>query len=139
MRDIQGALYGLLSTAALAGTDPALLQEDIYFNDSLDSAPKDRLFAIIRMGTWEIHNSSGTLARRNFSVWVHAPRRQWLDHSVTRTVLLQRVVPILLGATQISGNDGIMTSCCFGGISGDLTDEGYQTITNNASFEAGVL
>jgi hypothetical protein len=139
MKDIQGALYGLLTTAALSGTDPALLQTDIYFNDSLDTAPKDRLFAIIRMGTWDIYNSKGTLARRNFSVWVHAPLREWPDHSVTRAVLLQRVVPILLGATQVAGSDGTLTSCCLSGISGDLTDSGYQTITNNAVFEAGVL
>lgn len=138
MTDIQGALYDLLSTAALSGTSPPLLQSDIYFNDSLDTAPKDRLFAIIRMGTWDVHNSKGTLIRRNFSVWVHAPQRKWPDHTVTRAVLLQRVIPILLAATQSPGADGIMTSCCLNAISGDLTDSGYQTITNNASFEAGV-
>lgn len=138
MSDIQDALYSLLSTASLAGTSPALLQSDVHFNDSLDTAPRDRLFAIIRMGTWDIYNSEGSLARRNFSVWIHASRREWLDHSVTRSVLLDRVIPILLGATQVVGSDGILTTCCLNGISGDLTDEGYQTITNNASFEAGV-
>lgn len=138
MSDIQGALYDLLSTAALAGTDPALLQSDIYFNDSLDTAPKDRLFCIIRMGTWDVYNTKATLLRRNFSVWVHAPVREWPDHSVTRVVLLQRVIPILLGATQVVGSDGTLTTCCLSAISSDLTDGGYQTITNNASFEAGV-
>lgn len=139
MRDIQGAIYDLLNDTALAGTDPLLAQADISFNDSLDTAPKDRLFAIVRMGTWDSYNTKATMFRRNFSVWVHAPRRSYLDHTVTRTVLLQRIVPILVGATQVQGNDGILTSCCFLGASGDLTDEGYQTITNNASFEAGVL
>lgn len=138
MSDIQGALYDLLTTAALAGTSPALLQSDIYFNDSLDTAPRDRLFAIIRMGTWDVYNSKATLIRRNFSVWIHAPLREWPDHTVTRTVLLQRIIPVLLAATQAPGADGIMTSCCLSGISSDLTDAGYQTITNNATFEAGV-
>jgi hypothetical protein len=138
MSDIQGALYDLLTSATLAGTDPALLQQDIYFNDSLDTAPKDRLFAVIRMGTWNIQNSKGTMLRRNFTVWIHAPLRTWPDHSVTRAVLIKRVIPTLLSAAHVTGVDGTLTSCCLQGISSDLTDQGYQTITNNASFEAGV-
>lgn len=138
MTDIQDALCTLLNDTALSITDPALAQADIYFNDSLDTAPKDRLFAVIRMGTWDVHNTKGTMLRRSFEVWIHAPRRTWLDHGVTRAVLFRCVIPTLLAATQVVGQDGTLTSCCLNAISGDLTDDGYQTITNNASFEAGV-
>lgn len=137
MKDIRGALYDLLPSSLFSELNPPLLQTDIYFNDSIDTAPKDRLFVIIRMESWDSYDSSFRLKRRLFSVWVHAPRRIWLDHSVC-TGPLGIIMDTLMAATDVVGQDGILTSCCFKGLSADLTDEGYQTITNNVSLEAGV-
>lgn len=136
--DIRGALDVILNDAALVGTDPLLSAQNIWFNDTPDDPPLDALFAVIRMEGWDLYNSRGTLARRMFTINVHAPRGKWVDHSVTSRPL-KLIINTLINSQQVQGTDGTLTSCCLKGIGNDSTDEGYQTIFNGASFEAGCL
>lgn len=141
MTDIREAIQTLLTDDLFKDLTPPLLQADVFVNDSPDQDDfanlQDRPFAVIVMGPWQIEHRSGSMRRRPFDVYVHAYRRKWLDHSVTSNIL-ERVIAQLSHTVDYVGPDGTITSCDFTGMSGDMTDAGYQTIVNSASFNAGV-
>lgn len=136
MKDIRGALWGLLPDSIFADLAVPLLQSDIYFQDSPDDPSQDRPFAIIMFAPWQVIQRDGSMCRRPFSVWVHYYRRQSVDHLITQNIL-GRVIDALVPAVNVTGDDGTLTSVDLTEISGDLTDEGFQTIVNYASFNAG--
>jgi hypothetical protein len=144
MSDIRQAIQTLLTDDLFADLEVPLLQADIYLMDSIDqinptNTPglQDRPFAVIMPEAWQISHRSGSMRRRPFTVWVHAYRRNWEDHSVTENIL-ERIILKLLATVDYVGPDGTITSVDFTGLSADLTDEGFQTIVNYASFNAGV-
>lgn len=102
----------------------------VYPADSVDT-PDEECFLVIRWQptTW-IFKGKGTDV---FTVWAHD--RQF-DYGRIQDVLL-RVKDILDGAYHVEGADGWwLTQCDWRGEGPDLTDQGYNTRTRYADFQA---
>lgn len=105
---------------------------NIWPAQALDTAPRNSRFLILR---WE----ETTLARGRASqqevltVWAHCPREMSTDY-VPLIAILNRVTEILTSAVHVPGADGTLTCVDSNGMSPDLNDEGYKTITKNAAY-----
>lgn len=76
-------------------------------------------------------------APRVMMVWVHTPMDKTRDYRLTDRIL-NRIDDILLPVEHKTGSDGMRVTCIAKqGRSGNLIDDGWKTITRNATY--GVL
>jgi len=123
----RAAVYGLISAdldLQLLGLDP-----NATFSANATDSPTYRPFVIIR---WEDHTA--TFADRgpqNLTIWVHDDGQ---DYARVND-MLQRIREVMADAVHVVGNDGdTLTESRWLGSSSDLYDDGYRTITRNATF-----
>jgi hypothetical protein len=99
---------------------------------ALDNPPRTGPFLVLR---WEEttteFNTFG--AREVLTVWAHCPKEISNDF-VPLLMMLKRVMFLLLSAEHVVGEDGVLTKVDYQGMSPDLRDEGFSTITKNAAF-----
>lgn len=126
----RAAIYDLISTDATmhAIGFPA---DAVYGSNSADD-PSDQ-FIVIR---WEdmpttTLGSARSFGPQNLTVWLHDR-----DRTYDRVNLgLRRVKFLLDQVLHVQGLDGwTITQCDWQGDSGDLWDDGYQTVTRNTSY-----
>jgi hypothetical protein len=106
--------------------------ENIWPAQSIDTAPRTGgVFLILR---WEeqtiVYAQTGSEV---LTVWAHCPRESSTDY-VPLLMVLERVTKVLTEATHVVGEDGVLTCVEYNGLSADLDDEGYHTITKNAAY-----
>lgn len=117
----------------LLSTDPILsgIFSAFYGSNSADDPPDQ--FVVIH---WEDMPSGALSRERSFgpqivTVWFH-------DHDRTYELVnagIIRTKAILDAAVHVPGVDGwTITQCDWQGDSGDLWDDGYQTVTRNTSY-----
>lgn len=92
-------------------------------------------FIVLR---WEEQDWNETVKRgpRNLTIWVHTPKEISDSYNDIDKILV-RVSQIIGGIEQQTGADGwrVTMAWASGGWSGDLVDEGYNTICRNAAFK----
>lgn len=100
---------------------------------ALDNPIRTGPFLVLR---WEETSVEfGTFGQREvLTVWAHCPKEMSNDF-VPLIAILKRVVFLLLSAEHLPGADGIVTKVDYNGMSPDLRDEGFSTITKNAAFQ----
>lgn len=102
----------------------------VYAADSVDT-PGEDCFLVIRWqpSTWIFKGK----ATDRFTVWAHD-----VEHDYGRIQdVLERVKTILDGAFHVAGDDGwVLTQADWRGEGPDLTDQGYNTRTRYADFQA---
>lgn len=117
--------------ATLLGTDAQLLmlgftQSDVYGPNAIDTPSRDKYFIVIR---WEevprtIRGNGPDIV----TVWVHAPKELIRDYGLIDTTI-SRVKEILEAAEHVQGSDGwSLTEASYNGASGDLFDDGYNSL-----------
>lgn len=123
----------LTGSAALAAA--GVPSDRVFPNYAMDQVPTRKgLFIVYRWG-----NSSRPFGRvsgpRSLEVWVHCPKQMGSSFGPVDRAL-DVVDDILGGLLQQEGSDGVtVTSVSPTGRSGDLYDDGFETITRNASYE----
>ncbi len=79
-------------------------------------------------------NSSIAKAPRTLTVWVHSPMDRGRDYRQIDKVL-NRIEEIFLSMEQQKGTDNVRVTCIDKqGRSGNLIDDGWKTITRNATY-----
>lgn len=127
----RAAVYEMISTDATLRTIG--LADDATFITSGTDSPDvitQRPFVVIR---WEdeIPFAPG-LATRNCTVWVHDDGQDYQRIDA----ILDRVREILTNPNHVVGDDGrSLTQADWRGASSDLYDDGYRTITRNATYQ----
>lgn len=107
--------------------------EHVYPDYSMDVAPRDGLFIILRWGSQNV-TSGINLGPETLTVWVHQPREHGTDYTKVRQIL-RRVQQVLEGLEHVAGGDDLsVTSVKFQGDSGNIYDPGFQTITRNSTY-----
>lgn len=135
--------------------DPELngmgVREDTIFpNYAMDQSPTRKgMFVILRWTAQDFAGGSsirsarsfrGTAVTkgrgaRNFEVWVHCPKELANDFGDI-DVVLDRIEDVLLGMEHVKGADGQTVTCIQStGRSPDTLDQGFDTVSRNASFE----
>lgn len=132
----RAAVYNLL-TEDPELNDLGLNEDTVFHNWSSEERPTDTTaFAILR---WEdegkpIWGSERERNVRRLTIWVHWPKELTNDFNRV-TAVLDRIDDVLAPARDIPGDDGYSLSFVdFGGRSADIIDEGFNTITRNASY-----
>lgn len=128
---MSGAVHSALKN------DPFLIQQDVaehvYTDYSMETAPRDGLFIILRWGSQNVTPGIKT-GPETLTVWVHQPREHGSDYTVVRQIL-RRVQQVLEGLEHVAGADNLsVTSIDYQGDSGNLFDPGFQTITRNSTY-----
>lgn len=110
----------------------------LFHNWSSEERPSNTTpFAILR---WEdeakpIWGSERERGPRNLTLWVHYPLAVTNDFNKIN-VVLDRIDDVVTELRDVVGSDGKTLSFVqLGGRSADLTDEGFETITRNASYQ----
>lgn len=129
----------------LLTTDEALaalgIDETSVFNqnDVMERPKNDGPFIIVR---WEEVTLSGLAPRlgrgsRLLTIWVHSPKEISTDFNALDEII-EAIDALLLPLENEAGTDGYsITNVRKSGVSGDLYDEGLNTVTRNAGY--GVL
>lgn len=127
----RAAVYTLLATDGLL-QDLGVAYGNVWPAQALDVAPRNSRFLILR---WEETNVAPGRGSESeiLTVWAHCPREMSTDFVPLREIL-NRVTEILTSAAHITGADGTLTCVDYNGMSPDLNDEGYKTITKNAAY-----
>lgn len=130
---MSGAVFQALeqdsSLTALLGTG-----DRIFPDYSMETAPREGLFLILRWGAQNVTLPGGGRGPQSLTVWAHQPRENGSDYTRIRTIL-RRVQEVLEGLGEASGDDGLaVTDIKFQGDSGNLMDPGFQTITRNSTY-----
>lgn len=118
--------------------DPELnalgIDEDGVFSDyTLESAPRDGRFIIMRWGT-QSYRAVAQTGPTNMVLWVHQAEELGSDFTEINKIH-HRVREVLVGMEQVLGVDGVkVTSVEFDGLGGNLRDPGFHTITKNAGY-----
>lgn len=128
-------------------TDTALQQsginpQRIFELQSLDERPfNDGYYIVIN---WQESTNVGLnfngiqntfqKSPRTMTLWVHSPLDQGRDYRIIDRIL-NRVDTLLLAMEQRKGSDNIRLTCVTKqGRSGNLIDDGWKTITRNATY-----
>lgn len=126
----RAAVFDLLTTDT-GLQDLGIDENSVWPAQTMDTAPRDRLFLILR---WEENAVSfGSIGIDHLTVWAHCPREMSTDYAPLDAIL-KRCTEILTSATHVTGADGTLTCADSNGMSPDLNDEGYKTITRNAAY-----
>lgn len=94
-------------------------------------------FAILQWGTEAAPLWGGEIERgpRQLTVWVHFPKELTTDFDKVN-VVLDRIDAVARELRDVVGEDSYTLSFVkVGGRSGDLLDDGFNTITRNGSYE----
>jgi hypothetical protein len=127
----RAAVYSLLATDGPL-QDLGVAYGNIWPAQALDTAPRNSRFLILR---WEeVTRAFGRVESEVLTIWAHCPREISTDF-VPLVEILNRVTDILAGAVHEPGSDGTLTCVDYNGMSPDLNDEGYKTITKNAAYK----
>jgi len=120
----------------LAGSmdDLGVTADRIMEAESLDERPFDAgYFVVVSFGE-ELPAVAGLLAPRTMTIAVHYPWDKDRDY-VPITRIINRVDQLLLPLELIKGQDGVQVSQIRrSGRSGNLSDEGWRTITRTATY-----
>lgn len=125
--------------------DFGITENNIFELQSLDERPvDDGYFIIINWQESTVYSQTYTgmqngitKAPRVMMVWVHTPKDKSRDYRPLDQIL-NRIDAILLPVEQEIGSDGMRVTCIAKqGRSGNLIDDGWKTITRNATY--GVL
>ncbi|AKU45316.1 hypothetical protein MADRUGA_26 [Mycobacterium phage Madruga] len=113
----------------------AILPGRVYESQSLDSRPhNDGYFITVNMEELAISNSAISRGPRTVTVAVHHPRSGDADYAPI-TNYLNQIDSALLPIENEMGADNVRVSqVARGGRSGNLIDEGWNTITRNATY-----
>lgn len=127
----RAAIYDLLSNDAVLSSTWNINEEVVFPNGELDVAPRDRYFLVIRWGEETI--AFGTTGTEVLTIWAHCPRAMATDY-VALTSILMRITDMLLSSIHVAGEDGILTTVRYNGMSADFNDETLHTMSKNAAF-----
>ena len=130
---------------ALAGNDAlnelGITEDSVFANYSLDESPvTNGPFLILR---WENEdrpvfsdpNQSVVKNTRNLTVWAHIPAVLSTDFN-RLDAILNSVDDALVPMVHVAGEDGeVVTSVRAFGRSSDFKDEGFKTISRNATYQ----
>jgi hypothetical protein len=120
----RAAVHGLLSS------DPELqeLGFTVYGSNAADTVDEKRFLIV----SWQPGSAAfGKHGSEAVLVWAHDKDR---DYTAVDAAL-SRVRDLLHDATHIVGEDGrTLTTARWNGVSDDLYDDGYGTVTKNADF-----
>ena len=112
--------------------------DTVFHSWSSEQRPSDTTpFVILR---WEdegkpIWQSEPQRGPRNLTLWVHCPLAITNDFN-RLTAVLDRIDKVVTELRDVAGNDGYTLSFVqLGGRSPDLVDDGFETITRNASYQ----
>lgn len=112
--------------------------DTVFHNWSSEERPTDTTaFAILRWGDEGAPIWGGEPERgpRQLTLWVHFPRELTTDFDRVNRVL-DRIDVVARELRDVAGEDDYTLSFVkVGGRSGDLLDDGFNTITRNGSYE----
>lgn len=113
-------------------------EDTVFHNWSNEERPTNNTpFIILR---WEdegkpIWGSEPERGPRNLTLWVHYPIQVTNDFEKIN-VVLDQIDSVVSNLRDVNGSDGYTLSFVeLGGRSPDLTDDGFETITRNASYQ----
>lgn len=127
----RAAVFSLLTTDPTL-TGLGISADTVFPNGAVDVVPRKSRFLIFR---WEeVTLAPGKASEQQvLTVWAHCPREMSTDYAPL-DVILKRCTTVLTSALHVPGEDGILTSVDYNGMSPDFNDEGYKTITRNAGY-----
>ena len=133
----RAALYdSLVADPVLNGM--GLNDDTIFHNYSSEERPSDATpFVILRWGSlgapiWQAEKERGP---EQLTIWVHWPKELTVDFTKLN-VILDQIDDTLRDLRDVPGVDGYTLSfVTIGERSGDLLDDGFNTITKNAGFQ----
>ena len=127
----RAAVFSLLATDGPL-QDLGVAYGNIWPAQAMDTAPRHTRFLILRWEEVTLAPGKGS-KQEVLTVWAHCPRELSTDY-VPLLDILNRVTEVLVSAVHVAGADGILTCVDYNGMSPDLNDEGYKTITKNAAY-----
>lgn len=127
---MSGAVYQLLAEDAALKD---LGVESVYVDYSMDQAPREDRYLILRWGQ-EQYVSAVKTGPRNLDVWAHQPL-EWGTDFTDLNSILRRVRDILENAPEIVGIDEVtFVQADYQGSSGNMTDPGFSSLTRYSSY-----
>lgn len=111
-------------------------ENSVFHNYSLEERPINAgPFIIFRWGEVDSPPFNGVKSPVRLTLWTHWPLEETNDFSKIDKVI-DICDSVLSDLTDSSGIDGYTVTCIRPtGRSGDLKDDGFQTITKNAGYE----
>lgn len=113
-----------------------LTQDTIFHNYSSEERPSDSTpFVIFRWGDTLAPRWQTVKSPEQLTIWIHWPAELTSDYSKLINIF-DEIDSVAKNLRDVPGSDGYTLSfVTIGGRSGDLFDEGFNTITKNASYE----
>lgn len=136
---IPAIVYETLASDSFLASECGITSDRILELQSVDERPFDNgVFIIVN---WQesyptafAGSSASVNSPRTLLVWVHQPWDRGRDFR-TLDKVLNRIDQLLLPMEQQTGTDGIRLACITKqGRSGNLTDDGWKTISRNATY-----
>lgn len=108
----------------------------VFINYSLDEKPSVvGPFVILRWGNEDSPPFGDVRAPRDLTIWVHYPLELGPNFMMIDT-RLDAIDDVLKNMEHVVGSDGQTVTCVRRtGRSGDLKDEGFQTICRNSAYQ----
>lgn len=126
-------MFNILATDPVLNSTYKIDIDRIWPAQAMDTAPRTGPFLILR---WEEETTTFNQFGKSevLTVWAHQARERSTDF-VPLVGILRRVTAVLTGAISVVGEDGTISTIDYQGMSPDLNDEGYKTITKNAAYK----
>jgi hypothetical protein len=128
------AVFRLLSTDLRLTSDWSIDASRVWPSYAIDTAMRTGYFLVLK---WEevgrepgFDNEHGAEV---LTVFCHRTKSEVADFGNHR-IILNRVITVLKNAIQVPGDDGVLNQAFPQGMSGDITDEIYGTLTKSAEF-----
>lgn len=127
--------------ASLLGTDGQMnmlgIDEDVIFaSNATDSPDRTRMFVVIRFD--EVPKTGRGIGPSLATIWFHVPKEKEQDYGKIDLAML-RAKELMESVEHRDGDDGWrLTAPSWAGDSGDLFDDGYNTLTRYSSYRCAV-
>lgn|SRR5882757_1400302 len=127
--------------ASLLGTDSQMNMLDIdetviYASNATDSPDRTRMFLVVRFE--EVGKSFPGVGPSRVAIWFHVPKEKEQDYGKLDLLML-RTKELMQSVEHRDGADGWrLTAPTWDGDSGDLFDDGYNTLTRYSTYRCAV-
>lgn len=106
-------------------------RDNMYGSNATDT-PEQKKFIVVSVG--DTVKSFTTKGYEFYTIWVHQQRYEGITYTDIKKTL-QRITELLVDAEPTTGEDDrVFTGASWNSNSPDLVDDGYGTITKNATF-----
>lgn len=128
----RAAILALIGNDSEVTTTLEIAIPEVWSSNATDTPNPNKPFITINIADEPKQFPGSTV--KEYEIWCHVPRALARDYGKIDAAL-SRIVEIMTSATNVHGADGwTMSSASHIGTSGDLQDDGYDSLCRRSSY-----